>query len=303
MQIGVVMGGVSNEKEISILTGKEIIDNLDKRKYEILPVPIDSKYQLIDRAKCLEFAFLALHGSFGEDGEVQAILEAFQIPYSGSGILASSLCMNKHMSKKIFKGENILTPKWIKISNEKEFNYEELEDIRYPLILKPNNGGSSIDIAIANNKEEFQSVIESLMKKHKEILVEEFIKGQEITCCLLDGKLLPIISIRHESEFFDFYSKYKGENTVEEVIELDDSLKREVENVANKCWDVFNLKVYARIDMIIKDEKVYVLEINTLPGMTKNSLFPKSAKAQGLSFSELLDEIIKISIRDSNNKI
>lgn len=303
MQIGVVMGGVSNEKEISILTGKEIIDNLDKKKYEILPVPIDSKYQLIDRAKCLEFAFLALHGSFGEDGEVQAILEAFQIPYSGSGILASSLCMNKHMSKKIFKGENILTPKWIKISNKKEFNYEELEDIGYPLILKPNNGGSSIDIAIANNKKEFQSVIENLLKNNKEILVEEFIKGQEITCCLLDGKLLPIISIRHKSEFFDFHSKYKGENTVEEVIELDDSLKCKVEDITNKCWDAFNLKVYARIDMIIKDEKVYVLEINTLPGMTKNSLFPKSAKAQGLSFSELLDEIIKISIRDSNNKI
>ncbi|KOA21547.1 D-alanine--D-alanine ligase [Clostridium homopropionicum DSM 5847] len=303
MQVGVVMGGVSNEKEISILTGKEIIDNLDKSKYEILPVPIDSKYQLIDRAKCLDFAFLALHGSFGEDGEVQAILEAFQIPYSGSGILASSLCMNKHMSKKIFMGENILTPKWAYISREKKCNYDELKAIGYPLILKPNNGGSSIDIAVVNNKEEFQLALDSLLKYHKGILVEEFIKGQEITCCLLDGKLLPVISIQHKSKFFDFNSKYKEGNTVEEIIELSETLKHKVEDIVSKCWDVFNLKVYARIDMIIKDEEVYVLEINTLPGMTKNSLFPKSSEAQGLSFSELLDEIINISIRESNNKI
>ncbi|MEA4827311.1 MAG: D-alanine--D-alanine ligase [Clostridium sp.] len=300
MQIGVIMGGVSSEKEISLMTGKEIIDNLDKNKYEVLPVPIDTKFQLIDRVKCLEFAFIALHGSFGEDGKVQAILDSLEVPYSGSGVLSSALCMDKGMSKKIFIAENIKTPKWVLIKKLSKIDYSKIEEIGYPLIIKPNSGGSSIGISIINNKYELEETLNKALK-YDDILVEEFIKGQEITCCMLDGKVLPIIAINYKTDFFDYGSKYDAEKSEEVIVELDGYLKNEVEKISLKCWESFDLKVYCRIDMIVKDDNVYVLEINTLPGMTKNSLLPKSAESYGLNFSELLDKIIEISLRESKN--
>ncbi|QGU94299.1 D-alanine--D-alanine ligase [Clostridium bovifaecis] len=300
MQIGVIMGGVSSEKEISLMTGKEIIDNLDKSKYEVLPVPIDTKFQLTDRAKCLEFAFIALHGSFGEDGKVQAILDSLGVPYSGSGVLSSALCMDKDLSKKIFIAENIKTPKWVLIKKLNKVDYSKIEEIGYPLIIKPNSEGSSIGISIVNNKYELEETLNKALK-YDDILVEKFIKGQEITCCMLDGKVLPIIAINYKTDFFDYRSKYDAEKSEEVIVELDDYLKNEVEKISLKCWESFNLKVYCRIDMIVKDDNVYVLEINTLPGMTKNSLLPKSAKAYGLKFNELLDKIIEISLRESKN--
>lgn len=296
MQIGVVMGGISTEKEVSNLTAKYIIENLDKNKYEVLPIPINTKYELIDRVKCLEFAFIALHGSFGEDGQVQAMLETIGVPYSGCGVLSSALCMDKDMSKKMFIAENIKTPKWVMIKREEEIDYNKIDEIGYPIIVKPNNGGSSIGIELVNHKEELKEAVKEALKYDEEVMIEEYIKGEEITCCMLNGKVLPILSIKTKEEFFNYSSKYDDNGAEENVIELPETLKSKVEEICIKCWESFKLRVYGRIDMIIKDGEVYVLEINTLPGMTKNSLFPKSAKAYGLSFSQLLDKIIESSL-------
>ncbi|QBD84362.1 D-alanine--D-alanine ligase [Clostridium tetani] len=298
MQIGVVMGGVSTEKEISNLTGKYIIENLDKSKYEILPIPINTKFELIDKIKCLEFAFIALHGNFGEDGKVQALLETMGVPYSGSGVLASSLCMDKNMSKKILQGEGIKTPRWIILYKNEDIDFEGIKNIGYPLVVKPNSGGSSIGITIVRKYEELIKAIEEAFKFDEEILIEEYIKGEEITCCMLDGKPLPILSIKTKEEFFNYKAKYFEGVAEEKVADLSLELKDQVEKISNKCWKSFKLKVYGRIDMIIKGNEVYVIEINTLPGMTKYSLFPKSAKAYGLNFSELLDKIIELSIKE-----
>ncbi|WP_027624303.1 D-alanine--D-alanine ligase [Clostridium lundense] len=299
MQIGVVMGGISTEKEVSYLTGKYIIESLDKDKYEILPIPINTKYELIDRVKCLEFAFIALHGSFGEDGQIQAILESIGVPYSGCGVLSSALCMDKDTSKKVFVAENIKTPRWIMVRREEEINYAKIEDMGYPVMVKPNNGGSSIGITLVNHKEELDKAVKEALKYDEEVMIEEYIKGEEITCCMLNGEVLPILSIKTKEEFFNYSSKYDDNGAEENAIELPEPLQKNVEEICKRCWESFKLRVYGRIDMIIKDGEVYVLEINTLPGMTKNSLFPKSAKAFGLSFSELLDKIIESSLNTS----
>lgn len=296
MRVGVIMGGVSAEKEVSLKTGQQIIENLDSDKYEVVPIPINSKYEFIDSLKSLEFAFIALHGKFGEDGRIQAILESIGIPFSGCGVLASALCMDKNISKKLFVSEGIKTPKWIIVKDENKIDYSIIENIGYPLIVKPNSGGSSIGTILAYSREELKDGVGEALQFDNEIIIEEYIKGEEITCPILNGELLPVISIKPKSEFFNYSSKYDNDGAEEKIIELPMAIREKVEQMSLKCWNTFKLKVYSRVDMIIKGEEVYVLEINTLPGMTENSLFPKSAKAYGLNFSQLLDKIIQYSM-------
>lgn len=296
MMVGVIMGGTSSEREISLLTGKEIIKNLDKNKYEVLPIPITTRYELIDKVKCLDFAFIALHGTFGEDGKVQSVLETIDIPYSGSGVLSSAVCMDKNMSKKMLKYEGIKTPQWIMVKKSEDIDYNILEEIGYSLVVKPNCGGSSIGTSIVKNNEELKKSVCEALKYDSEIMIEEYIQGEEMTCCILNGEALPIISIKPKSEFFDYKSKYDDDGAEEKVVELPHALQKKIEDISKKCWNIFKCSAYARVDVIVKNEEVYVLEINTLPGMTKNSLFPKSAQAKGIDFSQLLDYIIEYSM-------
>lgn len=294
------MGGISSEKDVSMLSGEFILNNLDKNKYDILPIPIKTQYELIDTAKCLEFAFIALHGRFGEDGTIQAILKSIGVPFTGSGVLSSSMCMDKNITKKILISENINTPKWIMIS-KKDFdndniNCDKINIENYPVIVKPNNGGSSIGISLVKNKCELKNAILEAFKYDDNVMIEEYIVGCEIASCILDGKSLPTLKIiPKKSNWFNYDSKY-NENGAEEIrANLDLKIENKIKHIDKICWNVFNLKGYARIDMIIKDDKIYVLEIDTLPGMTKNSLFPKSALEAGISYSELLDKIINCS--------
>ncbi|MBU3143519.1 D-alanine--D-alanine ligase [Clostridium sp. CF012] len=296
MKVGVIMGGISAEKEVSLQTGKQIIENLDSDKYEVVPISINNKYEFIAAAKSLQFAFIALHGKFGEDGRIQAILESLGVPFSGCGVLASALCMDKNISKKLFVSEGIKTAKWIIVKDENKIDYSVIENMGYPLIVKPNSGGSSIGTILAYSRLELKDGVCEALKYDDEIIIEEYIKGEEITCPILNGELLPVISINPKSELFNYSSKYDNDGAEEKIIELPRIIREKVEEISLKCWNTFKLKVYARIDMIIKDEEVYVLEINTLPGMTPNSLFPKSAQAYGLNFSQLLDKIIQYSL-------
>lgn len=299
MKIGVIMGGTSSERDISLLTGREIIDNLNKDKYDVIEIIINNKKELIEKVQRenIDFAFLALHGKFGEDGTSQAILEGLNIPYSGSGILASSLCMDKDISKRLMLTDGINTAPWVTIREHEEINYKLLDDIGYPLVVKPVNGGSSIATNIVKDS---KGIIDAVLKAFDyddEVMIEKYISGKEITCSMLDGKMLPIIEIKPYSEFFDYKSKYDEKASQEIIIELEASLQSDVSNLCNKCWNLFKCSVYGRIDMIVKDNIPYVLEINTLPGMTKNSLLPKSAKAVNMDFKSLLDDIITLSLK------
>lgn len=297
MKIGVIMGGTSEEREVSLSTGKEIIASLNRNKYEVVEIIINSTKDLIEKIQKegIEFAFLALHGKFGEDGTAQAILEGLKVPYSGSGILASSLCMNKDITKRLMRAEGITTAPWITLRKQEEIDYEKLEDLGYPFVVKPVNGGSSIGTQIVRGSEDVLEAVLKAFDYDEEIMLENYLSGKEITCSMIDGRMYPIIEIKPSAEFFDYKSKYDDKGSEEIIIELEDNLNSKVAALCYRCWNLFKCSVYGRIDIIVADNEPYVLEINTLPGMTKNSLLPKSAKAAGLSFPELLDKIITLS--------
>ncbi|EEM10532.1 D-alanine--D-alanine ligase [Bacillus pseudomycoides] len=297
MRVGVIMGGVSSEKQVSLMTGEEMIAHLDKSKYEVVPIKLNDKKELVEKVRNLDIALLALHGEYGEDGTIQGTLETLGVPYTGSVMLSSGICMDKNMSKKMIRYEDIQTPDWIHLSNTEELQLDEIDKMGYPLVVKPNSGGSSVGVKIVYDKDSLLSSLEDVFKWDSEIVIEKYIKGEEITCSILDGKLLPIISIQHTAEFFDYHAKYDDIATIEEVVELPATTYERVAEAAMTCYRALKCSVYARVDIIIKDEIPYVMEVNTLPGMTKNSLLPKSAHAAGISYSKLLDMIIETSLQ------
>lgn len=298
MKVGVLMGGISSEREISLRSGREIVDNLDKSKYKVIEIILNSKEELIEKVKGIDFALLALHGQFGEDGKIQAVLENLNIPYSGCDTLSSAVCMDKDMTKKVLKASNIRTARWICVRNIEEIDYKAIEEFGYPVFVKPNSGGSSVATTRIDEKEGIEEAVEEALKYDREVMIEEYIKGDEITCPVLNGVMLPVLAIKPKSEFFDFTSKYEDGGADEFIIELEENLHKEVENMALRSYRETKCSVYARVDMIVRHGVPYVLELNTLPGMTKNSLFPKSAKGVDISFSKLLDLIIEYSLKE-----
>ena len=298
MKVGVIMGGISSEREISLKSGKSIIENIDKNKYEVIPVVIDEKVDIINKVKDLDFALLALHGKFGEDGTVQSVLQTLDIPYSGCGPLTSALCMDKDLTKTVLEANGIRTARWLNVKSVEEIDYEAIENIGYPVFIKPTNGGSSVATFKIYDKEKVQEAVEEGLKWDTEVMIEEFIEGNEITCPVFDNKLFPVIAIKPKSDFFDYTQKYSENGADEVLVELEEDLYKEVKEMALKTYKVLKCEVYSRIDMIVNKEGTpYILEVNTLPGMTAASLFPKSAKGEGYSFSEFLDLIIETSLK------
>lgn len=297
MKVGVMMGGISSERDISLQSGKNIIDNLDKKQYEIVPIEINSKRDVIEKVKDIDFVFLALHGNFGEDGSVQAILDSLGVPYSGCDCLSSAVCMDKDITKAILKANNINTGKWIVVKSLESINYGEIESIGYPVFIKPNRGGSSVATTLVESEDKVKDAVELALIYDKEVIIEEYIKGDEITCPVFDEKPFPILKIIPKGKFFDKESKYSDGGATEEIPSYNAKLREEIERISIKTYRLLKCSVYARIDMIIKDSKPYILEVNTLPGMTKNSLVPKSAKEFKLTYSELLDFIIELSLK------
>ncbi len=298
MKVGVIMGGISSEREISLKSGKSIIENIDKNKYEVIPVVIDEKVDIINKVKDLDFALLALHGKFGEDGTVQSVLQTLDIPYSGCGPLTSALCMDKDLTKTVLEANGIRTARWLNVKSVEEIDYEAIENIGYPVFIKPTNGGSSVATFKIYDKEKVQEAVEEGLKWDTEVMIEEFIHGNEITCPVFDNKLFPVIAIKPKSDFFDYTQKYSENGADEVLVELEEDLYKEVKEMALKTYKALKCEVYSRIDMIVNKEGTpYILEVNTLPGMTAASLFPKSAKGEGYSFSEFLDLIIETSLK------
>lgn len=298
MKVGIIMGGISSEREVSLNSGKSIVDYMDKNKYEIVPIIIDKKSDVFEKVKNIDFAFIALHGKFGEDGIIQSVLETMDIPYSGCSPLTSGICMDKDISKKLMCSANINTAKWICIKSIEDIDYNSLESIGYPVVVKPNSGGSSVATNIIKKSEDIEEAARLAFNYDKEVMIEKYIEGDEITCCILDGTALPILAIKpNKGSFFDYTSKYADGGSEEIVVEFEEPLQNKIKEISLKCWDLFKCKGYVRVDMLLKDKVPYVLELNTLPGLTKNSLFPKSANGINMSFTELLDKIILCSMQ------
>lgn len=298
MKIGVIMGGISSEREVSLASGREIVSNLQHGAHEVVPIVLDTKQDIFEKVRGIDFALLALHGKYGEDGTVQSILDSLNIPYSGCGMLSSAVCMNKDLTKGIMKSKNLRTARWLVVSDVAELSEEAVAKLGYPVVVKPNSGGSSVATFICRDMAEVVAGVREGLLVDKEVMVEEFIAGDEITVPILDGKIFPTLIIKpQKGGFFDYASKYDEGGATEEIIEFPAALQAEINTLALETYNALKCEVYARVDLIVCQGVPYLLEVNTLPGMTKTSLFPKSAQGMGMSYRQLLEEIIRVSLR------
>lgn len=297
----VLMGGKSSEHEVSILSGTNVVTNLNSQKYNIFPIVISKtgeKWQLPPKG---DVVFIAMHGPYGEDGKVQGMLELTGIPYTGSGVLASAVGMDKAIFRKLMKEADLPIPKYVVI-NRKEKNFLKLVKKigPFPYFVKPNDQGSSVGASIARNKAELIRAIKKAFEFSDKVLVDEYLKGTELTCGVLGNDqliALPSVEIVPKGEFFDYNSKY-NESGSKEVIPAKISTENEkaVRNLSLKVFKAIGAKGFARVDFILKRNKLYILEINTIPGLTKMSLLPKEAESAGISYPKLLEMIIGYAI-------
>lgn len=298
MKIGVIMGGISSEREVSLSSGREILNHINFNGYEGVEIILDTKTDIFEKVKGIDFALLALHGKYGEDGTVQSILDSLEIPYSGCGMLSSALCMDKDLTKTVLRNHGVRTAEWFIVKNATDVTKEMVESLKYPVVVKPNRGGSSVATFICKSFDEVVEGVKEGLKVDSEVMVEEFIKGDEITVPILDGEALPTLIIKPvKGGFFDYQSKYEDGGAEEVIIEYEEALQSEINELALTTFSALKCDVYARVDFIVRDGVPYLLEINTLPGMTRTSLFPKSAKGIGLSYQGLLDRIIQSSLK------
>jgi len=295
-RILIIAGGISKERTISLDTGLQVSKELKKNGYSIkISEPDRNLLKNINQFKP-DIIFNALHGQFGEDGYIQTILEGFKIPYTHSGVVASSLAMDKEISKKIFIKNKINTPKYIKYSFEKK-NFDLIKEIekklKFPVVVKPINEGSSVNVFICTKKNILR-IIKS-MKIYKQIIIEEFIGGREIQVAIMGNKKLGAIELRPKRKFYDYQAKYNVNAKTEHIIPvlLPKNKFNEVMNLSLKAHKVIGCNGVTRSDFKFYKNKFYLLEINTQPGMTKLSLVPEIAKYRGITFIKLIEWILK----------
>ena len=295
-KIFILSGGISKERLISLDTGLQVAKELKKNGYSVkISEPDNYLAKNINQFKP-NVIFNALHGQFGEDGYIQTILEGFKIPYTHSGVIASSLAMDKEISKKIFIKNKINTPKFIKYSFDKK-NLNLIKTIekklKFPVVVKPINEGSSVNVFICTKKN-ITKILKS-MKSYKQIIIEEFIAGREIQVAIMGNKKLGAIELKPKRKFYDYQAKYNANAKTEHIIPVTLSKNKlhEVMNMALKAHKVIGCKGVTRSDFKFYNNKFYLLEINTQPGMTKLSLVPEIAAYIGISFIKLNEWILK----------
>jgi len=296
--IVILVGGLSGEREISFLTGKACSRALKNRGYKVKE--IDAKGYFVDKLKKLKpkAIFNALHGKYGEDGFVQSILESIKIPYTHSGVFSSSLAMDKVRSRIVFKKNKIKVPKYFLLYKNEEKNFTKKikrKKIKFPIVIKPVNEGSSLGVYICKNKNQFNKNYNKLKKNYEKILVEEYIPGKEIQAAVMGDKSLGAIELVPRREFYDYKAKYSSKAKTEHIMPALISKKKynEVLFLAKKAHKILGCKGITRSDFRFFKNTFYLLETNTQPGMTKLSLVPEIAKFCGISFEDLVVWIVK----------
>ena len=302
--IVVLMGGLSGERKISLLTGKACSKALKKKGYKV--VDLDAKGYFVDELKQLKpkIVFNALHGKYGEDGFVQSILESLKIPYTHSGVLSSSLAMDKELSRLIFIKNNLKVPKYFLLQKDhqgnsnKKFNNKK---IKFPIVIKPINEGSSLGVSICKNKKQFKNKYKKLMENYDRILVEEYIPGREIQVAVMGEKALGAIELVPRRQFYDYTAKYSNSAQTQHIMPAPLSPKKykEILGLAKKAHKLLGCRGITRSDFRFFKNKFYLLETNTQPGMTKLSLVPEIAQYCGIKFEDL---IVWMTENASSNK-
>jgi len=293
-KVAVLMGGTSNEREISLESGSAVLEALWRKN--IIAEAIDPKVDDLFQLKSFSRAFICLHGKDGEDGKIQTFLEELGVPYTGSGVDASNQGMDKFKSKTIWKEKGINTPDFIKIDSADDYK-KITELLGLPFFIKPANSGSSIGIAKVSNKNDFIQAYDKAYKIDKIVIVESFISGREYTLPIIHNRPYPIIEVRTKTDFYDYEAKYLRDDTM--FICPADIALGDLDDINSLCKNAFeaiDCKGWARVDFIVdKNKKVYIIEINTVPGMTNHSLVPLSAKYAGVDFDDLVIMILETS--------
>ena len=298
-KILILAGGYSNEREISLKTAKSVIYELKKnKKYKTLLIEPDGSFVKKLREFKPNLVLNLLHGRYGEDGYIQSILESEKVRYSHSGVLSSSLAIDKEISKKIFTKNNILTPPHIKFSFKNNSNIKNTikkidTNFKFPVVLKPINEGSSVGVYICTKKNFNRNLMK--LKKFRDILIEKYIPGREIQAAILGKKKLGIIELKPKRKFYDYKAKYSTSAKTEHIIPVNLSLRnyKKVNSIAMKAHKLLKCRGVSRSDFRFYNNKFYLLEINTQPGMTSLSLVPEIAKYQNISFIKLIEEIMR----------
>ncbi|MDP4009543.1 MAG: D-alanine--D-alanine ligase [Candidatus Shapirobacteria bacterium] len=295
LRIVVLMGGNSSEHEVSLISGQEVLKNLDTKKYEVYPVILSKNKKLnikdlgwIDEFKP-DVVFIAMHGRGGEDGVVQGFLEFLGIKYTGCGVLASALGMDKISFKSLMKQNNINVPRDV-----------VFKSLGNKWVVKPSDQGSSVGVSIVRDESKLNEALKKAFEFSDKAIVEEFIEGIELSCGVLGNEnpmALPVIEICPKNEFFDYEAKYT-DGKCEEIVpaRISDDDTKMVQKIAVEVFKIVGGRGFARIDLILKNHVSYVLEINTIPGLTPNSLLPKEALVAGISYPELLERMIELAL-------
>ncbi len=309
--IAVLCGGDNSEREVSLRSGKAVFKSLEKNNLnpkliDIKSLGKDSLQKLMDNS--IDLAVIMLHGKWGENGVIQAVLDFMKIPYTGSDLLPSAIALNKHLTKKIWKMNDIptlpdiLVRRGEKLSAKIVHDWMDFHFISYPLAVKPNNEGSTIGVTKAHDIKEVLEAIDKSLEYDDDVLIEPWVIGSELTVAWLDGSSLEPLEIFIDSpnkeKFYDYDAKYKSNVTKYLRAKLSESKNKEIKNVVNKACSLIGIKDFARVDLFInRKEEIFLLEVNSIPGMTERSLVPKAAGFDNIDFDELVLMIVHSALK------
>lgn len=308
MKIAVLYGGVSGEREVSLSSGKGIIEALKKNNHEVIGIDFhpDKMDEILELD--VDLVFIGLHGKYGEDGRIQGLLDMLNIPYVGSDVLGSALAMDKAKAKQIFEMEGIPVAKSKAFRINGKTNMSKLAEevkstFKPPFVVKPNREGSTLGLTIVEDERDIAEALQAANESDEVILVEDYVKGREITVSVLgatgEEKALPIIEIIPKNYFYDYESKYTpGGNEQIVPASIGEETTKEIQRFAVLAHQSLGCKIYSRVDFLLTDENVpIILEVNTLPGMTETSLFPNAAKATGLPYEDMIEQLVQLSVK------
>lgn len=310
LKLALLSGGDSSEREVSLNSGTQVYEALDKNKYNIVRYdPKTDLPKLVADAPMIDAALIILHGPNGEDGTVQGLLDLLKIPYQGSGVLGSAVAMNKLTSKLLYEKHGVPSPPYLVVQGKEMPDIETVKArLGMPVVVKPAAAGSSVGMTIVRSDGALDGALEKALEHGDTVLIEAFIEGIELTCGVMGNDSLeafPLIEIipDDQHDFFDYEAKYTA-GVTEEICpaRIEDALAEKAQSYAKMAHEALFCRGYSRTDMILRGRDLFVLETNTIPGMTATSLLPQAGNAAGYSFSQLLDRLIELGIKDFNRR-
>lgn len=299
-KVALLMGGFSNERDVSLKSGDAVYKALKRLNVDVTAIDMQKNVSQVLNKGSFDRVFNILHGRGGEDGQIQALLEFLDLPYTGSGVSASAIAMNKLLTKKIWQSEGLPTPKWKEINSETDCE-KAITEMGLPLIIKPVLEGSSVGISKANSLQELVNGWQTA-KEFGVVIAEQWVEGEEYTVSILGDKVLPAIRLKPNSDFYDYKAKYLSDDTQYFCpCGLDKDKENEIKLYAKKAFSTVGAEGWGRVDfMLNKNNDAFLIELNTVPGMTDHSLVPMAAKEYGLSFDELVIEVLKTTLQKDN---